>query len=245
MEKEIADLSPWFHNLHLPGGIQTAPNHKLGDFPSFNWLQIAPYLPENINEMTVLDIGCNAGFYSFELAKLGAKVTAIDSNDHYLRQAKWGAEKLHLEKNITFKNMQLYDLINSDEKYDIIFFLGVFYHLRYPLLGLDIVVSRTNKFLIFQTLTLPGDDSFERTPFDLDYEKRGILNQPNWPRMAFIENRLAGDPTNWWIPNIACVHAMLRASGLVIKHKICREFYICEPGEKNQLSHQVNFNFKT
>ncbi len=231
IEKEIAELSPWFHNLHLPGGIQTAPNHKLGDFPNFNWERIAPYLPANISDMNILDIGCNAGFYSFELAKLGAKVTAIDSNEHYLRQARWGAEKLGVEKNITFVKMQLYDLLNTPDRFDIIFFLGVFYHLRYPLLGLDIASSKTNKYCIFQTLTLPGDEEIRNTPFDIDYEKRDLLNANYWPRMAFVEKRLAGDPTNWWVPNIACVEAMLRSSGLKIKHKICREFYVCEHGE--------------
>lgn len=244
IEKEIAELSPWFHNLHLPGGIQTAPNHKLGDFPNFNWERIAPYLPANIKGMSVLDIGCNAGFYSFELAKLGAEVTAIDSNEHYLRQAKWGAKKLGVEKNITFIKMQLYDLINMEERFDIIFFLGVFYHLRYPLLGLDIAASKTNKYMIFQALTLPGNENVQETPFDIDYDERDLLNKNYWPRMAFVEKMLAGDPTNWWVPNIACVEAMLRSCGLKIKHRIFREFYVCEPGETYPGSHQANLKFK-
>jgi tRNA (mo5U34)-methyltransferase len=185
--------------------------------------------------MSVLDIGCNAGFYSFELAKLGANVTAIDTNDHYLSQARWAAKKLDLKKNITIEKMQLYDLTNLQEDFDIIFFLGVFYHLRYPLLGLDIVVSKTKKFLIFQTLTLPGEENPKETPYDVDYEKREMLNENYWPRMAFVENRLAGDPTNWWVPNIACVEAMLRSSGLKIKNKILNEFYICEPDGKSSL----------
>ena len=31
---EIRTLGPWFHNLHLPDGRQTAPDHPLGDFPA-------------------------------------------------------------------------------------------------------------------------------------------------------------------------------------------------------------------
>src|SRR5690348_17397967 len=42
----------------------------------------------------VLDIGCNAGFYSFELAARGAQVTGLDMDPHYLRQARWAAERL-------------------------------------------------------------------------------------------------------------------------------------------------------
>ena len=51
----------------LPGrDIQTAPDHFLGDFPRFKWLEIAPHIPEDLKGWRVLDIGCNAGFYSFE-----------------------------------------------------------------------------------------------------------------------------------------------------------------------------------
>ena len=35
-------LGPWFHNLHLPEGVQTAPNHPLGDFPRFKWQRMVP-----------------------------------------------------------------------------------------------------------------------------------------------------------------------------------------------------------
>ncbi|MDQ2732304.1 MAG: TIGR04290 family methyltransferase, partial [Armatimonadota bacterium] len=36
----IAELSPWFHNLHLPNGLMTAPDHPLGDFPARKWARI-------------------------------------------------------------------------------------------------------------------------------------------------------------------------------------------------------------
>src|SRR5918997_6765494 len=75
---KIAELGPWFHNLHLPDGTQTAPDHSLGDFPSFKWLEVAPHLPKDLTGWRALDIGCNAGFYTFELARRGARVTGID-----------------------------------------------------------------------------------------------------------------------------------------------------------------------
>src|ERR1700709_1603183 len=75
-------LAPWFHNLHLPDGTETAPNHPLGDFPAFKWAAISQSLPDDLTGMTALDIGCNAGFYSIELARRGAKVTAIDKDPH-------------------------------------------------------------------------------------------------------------------------------------------------------------------
>src|SRR4051794_6546973 len=85
--QEIRRLGPWFHNLTLPSGQTTAPDHPLGDFPSFKWQQIAPHVPEDLRGARALDIGCNAGFYSIELAKRGAHVVAVDHDPHYLRQA--------------------------------------------------------------------------------------------------------------------------------------------------------------
>jgi tRNA (mo5U34)-methyltransferase len=81
----IAELGPWFHNLHLPEGVQTAPAHFLGDFPRWKWREISQHIPEDLTGWTALDIGCNAGFYSFELARRGAQVTGIDLDEHYLR----------------------------------------------------------------------------------------------------------------------------------------------------------------
>ena len=91
--EDIERLAPWFHNLHLPDGEETAPEHLLGDFPAVKWRQIAPYIQRDLEGARVLDIGCNAGFYTFELARRGAHVTAVDIDPHYLTQARWAAAR--------------------------------------------------------------------------------------------------------------------------------------------------------
>jgi len=100
---QIAALAPWFHNLHLPDGAQTAPEHPLGDFPTVKWRQIEPCIAADLTGWRALDIGCNAGFYSFELARRGAQVTALDIDAHYLRQARWAAREFGLEDRIDFR----------------------------------------------------------------------------------------------------------------------------------------------
>lgn len=47
-----------------------------------------------------------------------------------------------------------------------------------------------------------------------------------WPKMAFIEKRLAGDPTNWWAPNHAAIAAMLRTTGLAVAAQPAHEIYV-------------------
>ncbi len=229
ISRQIEQLGPWFHNLHLPDGSKTAPNHELGDFPRYKWLQILPYVPEHLDGWTVLDIGCNAGFYSFALADKGAKVTAIDCNEHYLKQARWAAGFFTPRGTIEFRRATIYQLAQERREYDLVLFMGVFYHLRYPLLALDLVRSCCRKRFIFQTMTVP-DDTVYQVKDDYLLEERVLMNQSGFPKMAFIEHNIAGDPTNWWLPNHAGVEAMLRSAGFSDIQRIGHEIYcsICD-----------------
>jgi tRNA (mo5U34)-methyltransferase len=229
---DIARLAPWFHNLHLPDGTQTAPDHALGDFPRYKWETLAPHLPSRLTGWTALDIGCNAGYYSFELARRGATVVGIDLDAHYLRQAHWAARELGLEDRVEFRRMQVYELARSAEEFDLVLFMGVFYHLRYPLLGLDLVARCTRRLMVFQTLTLPGMEVYPDT-YDREIHDRKSLLLPGWPKMAFVEHRFAGDPTNWWIPNHAGVEALLRSAGMTVQANLGHEIYLCEPAGPN------------
>lgn len=227
---DIAELAPWFHNLHLPDGTQTAPQHPLGDFPLFKWRSVQSAVPADLSGWRALDIGCNAGFYSFELAKRGAQVTGIDIDEHYLQQARWAAQQLGLTQRTEFKLGQLYELAHSNERFDLVWFTGVFYHLRYPVLALDIVRALTQRAMMFQTLTMPGDE-VAALPQNIALEERDLMLEPRWPKMAFIEHQLAGDDTNWWAPNHACVAALLRTAGFEIVAQPEHEFYFCNAVE--------------
>lgn len=227
-ERAIGELGPWFHNLHLPGGYQTAAGHPLGDFPAFKWEQFADAIPADLHGARALDVGCNAGYHSFQLARRGANVLAIDSDEHYLRQGRWAAQWLDPERRVAFENMAIYDLAEVEERFDVVLFLGVLYHLRYPQLALDLVARTVKGQMVLQTLTMPGEDPVAPPP-DLPFSARDRLTEPGWPRAAFIEHSLAGDPTNWWAPDDACVQAMLRSAGLRLTATPGHELYICEP----------------
>lgn len=142
--------------VHLPDGAQTAPEHPLGDFPTFKWEELAPHLPQDLTGWSVLDIGCNAGYYSFKLAERGGNVLGIDVDEHYLAQANWLADELGYGDRVHFERMQVYDLAHTSEKFDLVIFMGVLYHLRYPMLGLDTVSRRVRKLMVLQTLSLPA-----------------------------------------------------------------------------------------
>jgi tRNA (mo5U34)-methyltransferase len=226
--REIRRLAPWFHNLHLPSGHETAPDHPLGDFPRVKWWELQSALPDDLTGWRVLDVGCNAGFYSFALARRGADVLAIDADEHYLRQARWAARQFELAERIEFERLQVYDLARRDEHFDLVLFLGVLYHLRHPLLALDLLAEKTQQLLVLQTLTMPNGEELP-PPADLPFEAREALRSPAWPKMAFIEHRFADDPTNWWAPSGGCVEAMLRSSGLEVVARPGYQLWVCRP----------------
>jgi tRNA (mo5U34)-methyltransferase len=225
IERRVAELGDWFHNMDL-NGVRTAPWHFLGDYPRVKWERFSEAIPADLRGRTVLDIGCNAGFYSIEMKRRGAeRVVAIDSDPRYLAQARFAADVLDVD--IEFREMSVYQLPLLAERFDVVLFMGVLYHLRYPLLALDILHEHvTRDLLVFQSM-LRG--SAEVKPFAADYDFRDTAHFEDaaYPRLHFVEQRYAGDPTNWWVPNRACAEAMLGAAGFSVVAHPEEEVFIC------------------
>lgn len=150
-------LAPWFHNLRLPGGVQTAPGHPLGDYPAEAWSRVRAHLPEDLSGWRVLDAACNAGYFCFELARMGAQVVGCDRDPHCVRQAQWAADQLGLGEQTHFRQMHVYELGRTSRCYDLVLFMGAFYPVRYPVLALDILAERAEQMLIYQPARLQPD----------------------------------------------------------------------------------------
>ncbi|HEX8302772.1 TIGR04290 family methyltransferase [Sphingomonas sp.] len=230
LRARVEALAPWFHNMDL-GGVRTAPEHFLGDYPNVKFQHFAPHLPADLSGKSVLDIGCNAGFYSMEMKRRGAeRVVGIDSDDRYLAQARLAAETLGYD-NIEFRNLSVYDVAALGEKFDLVIFMGVLYHLRHPLLALDLIHEHVaGDMLLFQSMqrgSMEAADLQEDYPFEVT----DIFDAHAYPKLHFIEREYAHDWTNWWVPNRACVEGMLRASGFQIENRAEDEVYICRRTE--------------
>ncbi len=97
LKKQIEALGPWFQNLRI-GGFQTAEDHFLGDYPAFKWAGFKHVIPDDLEGKSVLDIGCNAGFYTMEMKRRNAgRVVGIDSDPRYLQQARFAAAQAGLD----------------------------------------------------------------------------------------------------------------------------------------------------
>lgn len=73
-----------------------------------------------------------------------------------------------------------------------------------------------------------GSHDVDSLKNDYPFSERDIFESNGYPKMFFVEKRYSNDPTNWWIPNRACVEAMLRSSGFNIINHPDEEVYICQ-----------------
>lgn len=237
IEDQIAALGPWFHNMRIKG-VETSPDHFLGDYPAIKWKAFKHVVPDDLEGRSVLDIGCNAGFYAQEMKRRNAgRVLGIDSDPRYLRQAEFAATQCGID--IEFKLMSVYDVAHLHEKFDLVLFMGVLYHLRYPLLALDLLYEHVvGEEMLFQCMQR-GADTVAPVQADYDFQEWQVFDRPDYPKLFFVEHRFSDDPTNWFIPNRAGVEAMLRSSGFVIESNPEREVYLVRRGQRPYMNEAV------
>jgi tRNA (mo5U34)-methyltransferase len=237
IQSRIEALGPWFHNFEI-GGVRTAPNHFLGDYPRQKFRKFADAIPADLSGKSVLDIGCNAGFYSMEMKRRGAaRVLGVDFDDRYLEQARFAAEVEGAD--IEFAKLSVYDVGALGEKFDLVIFMGVLYHLRHPLLALDLIREHVAKdLLLFQSMQRGSKDVPELAE-NYPFTDTAMFDEPSYPKLHFIEKRYADDPTNWFVPNAAAAEAMLRSSGFEIIAHPEAEVYLCRVAEQSPYAHPV------
>ena len=145
IERAIAGHA-WYQRIPLGHGIYTP--GETGEY-SERKLQMMQFA-ETVAGKTMLDIGCNEGFFTFEAERSGAtRVLAIDQN-------KKAQEKFELVRRISgrtaaFRLMGVYDLDPEViGQFDVVLFLAVFHHLRYPFLALDKIAAVTKEVAMME-----------------------------------------------------------------------------------------------
>jgi tRNA (mo5U34)-methyltransferase len=135
---------------------------------------------------------------------------------------------------IEFRKLSTYDVGELREQFDLVIFMGVLYHLRHPLLALDLIHEHVVRDqLLFQSM-LRGQPRVDPIARNYDFWTTNHFDSPGYPKMHFIEHKYADDPTNWWAPNRACVEAMLRSAGFAIVAHPEDEVYLCRKTSRPQ-----------
>jgi tRNA (mo5U34)-methyltransferase len=209
------DAIKWFHDWPIVPGIKTR-----GMSPM---LERAHYfqIPEDLSGKRVLDIGCAEGYFTFLAESRGAEVVAIDS---WPRQGFFLAHEV-LGSRAEFHHASVYDL--DPEKFglfDVVFFFGVYYHLKNPVLALERIASVTKEWALIESqIMLPPDQpAVEKLA---KFWQRFQRAQPSLPQGAvsyfYEHDEFNGDPTNWWVPDIPCLLQTVRAAGFPRAELVC------------------------
>jgi tRNA (mo5U34)-methyltransferase len=197
----IASVPKWYHRVD----IRT---------PGINDSQLSLSLlklPEDCAGLRVLDIDTRDGFFAFEMERGGAEVLAVD-----IEEGGFAVASRLLGSRVRFVKDNLYALDPATiGTFDIVLFLGLLYHLPYPLAGLRIVRSLCRKQMYLETLVIDRNllmaDGSVCEMSELDPRLTSI------PFMRFYPGDACNhDATNFWGPNIQCVKDMLAATGFSV-----------------------------
>ncbi len=202
----------WFHRIELAPGLVTPgwSNPEAEKLPYFG-------LPKDMRGMRVLDVGTAEGFFAFEAERRGAEeVVAVDSFPDSVRRFNICRDALGSKANAYLCNV--YDLTPKlFGTFDMVFFFGVLYHLRHPLLALEKLLNVCCGTMLMQTAT---------------YEHPAVAETPMAKFHPFgssstdKEGKVHVDPTIFWLPNRQCVLAMVESVGFVSVATISTEPFV-------------------
>jgi SAM-dependent methyltransferase len=203
---------PWFHRFEILPGIFT-PGRQLTD-PKGMFAHFG--LPGDLTGKRVLDVATLDGAMAFEAEARGATVTALDIQDP--SKTGFNTAKEILNSRVTYVEGSVYDATRLlSDRFDYIFCLGLFYHLKNPVLGFEQVsqLLKAHGLLLFEGECLRfycEDENGLR----VDEECIRRLADSNVPIALFYANSYLRDPSNWFIPSFTCLKGWLEAAGLSV-----------------------------
>ncbi len=211
----VQRLQPWFHKIELGHDVTTKTESSAGedaDHPLGYWKIIERCLPMDLSGKSVLDVGCNAGFYSIAVKGRGAAtVMGVDAQRHHIQQAKFVRRALGLE--IEYRRMSVYDLDpRLTGTFDLTLALGLIYHCKHLVLALEKLYLVTRELLIIETAIISTDKEASRLRSFMHRLKR---EEQKLHPLAYLENSSdAKEPVyNWFYPSVDCLEALLRSVG--------------------------------
>ncbi|MDE0002015.1 MAG: DUF1698 domain-containing protein [Rhodospirillaceae bacterium] len=207
--EKVKELGPWFHSVDLGANVRTReiaplPGPQPVDHPRKRWVDLVDAIPSDLSGQRVLDIGCADGFYSIEFAKRNAlEVVAVDPWRKHIDRIEWLREHLDLP-NITPVVGSLEQIrVDDIGEFDVVFMLGLLYHLKDPLTGLE-AVSKLSNVLWLESITV------------FDEENPYLYLKPPAKGVHHVSK---------WIPTTRCVRDMLQMVGFASVEEITQPYH--------------------
>ena len=220
-QERIDAIPYWYHKIELPGC-----GEKGGCIVTPGWAPIdanAYAIPADLTGKRVLDVGAWDGYWTFEALKRGAKeVVAIDDFSDNLG-------KLTTEERPQWKTFDLCrealgygdDVCKRQEisvynvaslgKFDVIFFFGTIYHLKYPQLALDTLANICTGSIHIESAICDKFSPY-RSGLNHGYEENDVVME-FYPGSEYGNNK-----NNWWVPSLRCLGSMVQAAGFEDVH---------------------------
>ena len=212
ISRRIEQLGPWFHRIELGDRLATKDESFSGedaDHPRATWEKVRACLPGDLEGKSVLDVGCNAGFYSIEMKRRGAaRVLGVDSQRNLIRQAEFVRSVLGL--NIEYRRLSVYDLDPiTMGQFDLTLALGLVYHCKHLVLALEKLFAITRETLILETAVYPPGASSRSFAHNVGGMNRTLH------ALAYVENTSDAKEAiyNWFLPGVDALAAMLKNVG--------------------------------
>jgi tRNA (mo5U34)-methyltransferase len=224
VEENIRRLGPWYHNVVFAPGVMSNPSNP--DYPASRWRVLDQVIPRDLKGKSVLDIGCNSGFFSLEMKRRGAeRVVGVDIMPHLLAQSRFASHWFELP--LELYECGAYDVDSLGSKFGVVVFIGVLYHLKHPLYALEQIASICKETMYFQSV-IRGPAGDIDPADDYPVNEVAVFNQPAWPKLYFIEKKFNGDESNWWFATRSALKAMLRTAGFrSVEDTSNPEIFVC------------------
>lgn len=186
----------WFHSFAFPDGGAIEGIRPLATLQE----EADIILPADLSERTVLDIGAWDGFFSFEAERRGA--SDVLATDHFCWSGpgwgtKAGFDHIHARLNARVRSLDV-DVPDLDPeilgRFDLVLLLGVLYHVKDPYRCLEAAAAMCSDHLVVETVTA------------MAHETMPVMR-------LYRPGELAGDPTNFWAPNVPALEVMLTSMG--------------------------------
>lgn len=236
--EQINLLGPWVHGrFDLGHGLFIQPPHPMHEH-RLNWMldTIVAHLrsagfDRHASQLTLLDVGCNAGFFTMELQRRFGfrKAVGIDPRPRNIRKAQFVQRHLQVP-GVDFRIGDVLAEGFTSEPFDVVLFLGVLYHLDDPLLALRALRQITTERLLIETSLLSTEPVRLKTlwPQPRDFELMAIeyeesVNDGSAARTGIVQ----------W-PSLGALRMLIGACGVPRSRRVERR-----PSDRSSDEHRV------